>query len=273
MKTIVIILTSLFLIGLYHTLSAQGYPTTHVAPSWSTDELITDRPDQTESSATVPRKSLQIETGVVFENYSNGSSSIKNWGLGTTLFRYGLLENLELRLGTSYQVSTLKNDFASADSVQQGMGPVSAGMKVYITQEKGFWPEVAILADLTINQLAALDFRPTYNYSTLKIAASHTLNNRFGLGYNLGYAYNGTNPKGYFIYSIALGMSISERLGAYLESYGNFDPGAIPRHRFDGGFTYLISQNMQIDIAGGFGPKDTATMIYGSVGFSWRIPE
>ena len=31
-------------------------------------ELITDRPDQTESSAVVPRKLLQIETGFLMEN-------------------------------------------------------------------------------------------------------------------------------------------------------------------------------------------------------------
>ncbi|MFW6371118.1 MAG: hypothetical protein ACOC10_07950 [Bacteroidota bacterium] len=38
-------------------------------------ELVTDRPDQTESATTVPNNSLQIETGYVFQSdeIENGS--------------------------------------------------------------------------------------------------------------------------------------------------------------------------------------------------------
>ncbi|MCB2222260.1 MAG: transporter [Bacteroidetes bacterium] len=268
-KQILLFLLSLFAFSGF----TQNQSFVNVAPSWAVEPLVTDRPDQTESSVTVPRKSLQIETGFIYEHYAEDQYVLENMALGTTLLRYGVLENFELRLGSSYQINTLKPASGTADTTQQGIAPISVGIKVYIVQEKGIWPELSLLADFTLNQLTALDFRPTYNYSTIQLAASHTLSDRFGLGYNLGYAYNGEDPKGYFLYSLVLGISVSERIGAFVESYGNFDPGAIPRHRFDAGFTYLISQNIQVDISGGFGPKDTVSMGFVSMGLSWRFPE
>lgn len=249
-------------------------PTANVAPNWTVESLITDRPDQTESSITVPRGALQIETGLIFENYSGKGFNLENFSLGTTLFRYGIRNNFELRLGSSYQISTLKPGSGMSDTTQQGMSPISGGIKVFIAEEKGPWPELALLADLTINQVTTLDFRPTYNYSTIRFAASHTLSDRYSLGYNLGYANNGEDPKGYFIYTVVLGMRVSEKIGAFLEAYGNFDPAGIPRHRIDGGFTWLINHNLQFDLSGGYGPEDDGvSMWFVSTGISWRIPD
>ena len=49
-------------------------------------EIVTDRPDQTESSTTIPNKSFQIEMGFGSGNYNSERLSL----LPTTLFRYGL---------------------------------------------------------------------------------------------------------------------------------------------------------------------------------------
>ncbi|MGD9995159.1 MAG: hypothetical protein AB7S69_17805 [Salinivirgaceae bacterium] len=58
--------------------------------------IVTDRPDQTESSVIVPQKSFQIESGVLFENYE--SNSFKRAVLPTALVRYGVNQYFELRL-------------------------------------------------------------------------------------------------------------------------------------------------------------------------------
>ena len=65
-------------------------------------KLITDRPDQTESSAVVPLLSWQIETGFVLENFENSFLMQQSYAYNTTLLRYGLLKNFELRLGFEY---------------------------------------------------------------------------------------------------------------------------------------------------------------------------
>ena len=69
-------------------------------------EIVTDRPDATESSSTVPKNTLQIETGIIFESFKDQAVNLNNWALGTTLLRYGVWDNFELRLGSYYQYTT-----------------------------------------------------------------------------------------------------------------------------------------------------------------------
>ena len=57
-------------------------------------ELNTDRPDFTESSVTVPRGRLQMESGVTWSDEPGGSEVLSGPEL---LFRYGLFEKTELR--------------------------------------------------------------------------------------------------------------------------------------------------------------------------------
>ncbi len=268
--TIVFILLSL----VFGTIRAQEQKQepAKVAPAWSEPDLITDRPDQTESSITVPKKTLQIETGFVFENFKNDQVEFQNLGLGTTLLRYGVWENFELRLGRYYQQSRVKSEYFNVDSIQSGMGPILAGFKVYVVEEKGFRPEISILADLTLNKVGKLDYRPTYTYSTIKISASHTLSNFFSLGYNLGFASDGENANGLFVYSLVVGISITDRFGGFAEIYGTSAEGNRPNTRADAGFTYLIRENLQVDVSGGMGLGSDVDFYFISCGITWRIP-
>ena len=54
------------------------------ARAQTTPELITDRPDQTESSSVVPHKFLQIETGFLLENKSNDLFKHKSFAYNST---------------------------------------------------------------------------------------------------------------------------------------------------------------------------------------------
>lgn len=235
--------------------------------------LVTDRPDATESSSTVPAKTLQIETGVIFENTQDAQYNINNWALGTTLLRYGVWDRFELRLGSYYQHTTGEYKETKIDSTENGWGPILAGFKVYIIKEKGIRPEISILADITLRHIGSLTYRPTYSYPTAKLSASHTLSPKVSLGYNAGFGYNGENADGFFIYSVVLGYSITPWLGFYGEAFGTFDNGNLPNHRIDGGFTFLARNNLQFDISAGTGFDKDIDMYFISSGLSWRIPK
>jgi len=58
-------------------------------------DLVTDRPDFTESATAVPKDSWQLEFGYTFEK-DNG---LINHSLGELLIRFSPMEKLELRLG------------------------------------------------------------------------------------------------------------------------------------------------------------------------------
>jgi len=49
----------------------------------------------------------------------------------------------------------------------------------------------------------------------------HTLSKRFTLGYNLGYEWDGESSNPNFIYTLTTGITITEKLGGYVEVFGN----------------------------------------------------
>lgn len=57
--------------------------------------------------------------------------------------------------------------------------------------------------------------------------------------------------------SIGMGFSIDTQLGAYIEVFSLFGAGA-PAHNANGGFTYLVNDDLQLDIEAGFGLSDNA---------------
>jgi hypothetical protein len=114
MKTWVkITLSAAFLVS--GCLSAAPPSSLSVAPKTAEqDELVTDRPDFTESSEVTRRNWTQVESGVALELSSQDHE--RRLSLGNLLVRMGLTDRLELRLGSE----GLMHD--------AGSSPVSAGL-------------------------------------------------------------------------------------------------------------------------------------------------
>ena len=228
-------------------------------------DLVTDRPDQTESSITVPFKTLQIETGFVKEAQSNTNTLAYN----TTLLRYGLLENLELRLGLEYLGE--KNNVTDVNYT--GLSPLYAGFKMNVREENGWKPEVAFLGAIVMPFTADAAFEPTYTAASMRFSLSHTLSDRVSLGYNLGIEWDGYSAEPGYFYSLALGINLMDDLGMYVESFGTIMKNNNSEHLMDAGFTYLILPNLQADISGGLGLTDNTIDNYFAIGLTYRLPE
>ena len=234
--------------------------------------LVTDRPDQTESAAIVPKRFLQIETGFIFQNDKNEISRNKSFAYNTTLLRYGLWDNFELRLGAAYLGDNVTKKSTDFSQNIDGFSPLHAGFKVKVLEEKGFRPDIAFLGGLELPFTAGSDYKPSYTAATMRFAFSHTLSDRFSLGYNLGAEWDGeTAVPGYF-YSVALGIGLIENLGMFVESFGAIQEAGTAQHQLDAGFTYLLTPNFQVDISGGIGLNDAAPDNFISFGLSYRIP-
>ena len=79
-----------------------------IKSSKSLTPLVTDRPDATEASSTVGKGVFQIESGGLYESFEENSIQLENYTYNTTLLRYGLLDNVELRLGWDFVEGTTK---------------------------------------------------------------------------------------------------------------------------------------------------------------------
>ncbi len=236
-------------------------------------ELITDRPDQTESSSVIPVGYLQVETGAFFEKVKNNDIQIESKTYNTTLLRVGLLQNLELRFGIDFMEQSKTINGSILDDVASGFSPLLLGAKVAIAQENGLLPEIGLLGHLSLPFSASEDYKPQNTGVDFRFAFSHTLNEMSSISYNLGASWSDDSSDASYIYSLAYSVGLSEKLGAFIEIYGDFPEINKANHLWDMGFTYLIKNNIQLDISGGTGLSPNIQDLLFSAGVSFRIPK
>lgn len=246
-------------------------------------ELVTDRPDQTESAVAVPPGFTQLELGWTHTEENEDGEDFEADTFPETLIRYGLVEDLELRLGFSGYAWEELDDGTGTEQDFEGWQDTEVGFKYRLWDEDSSrcLPEAALLAHLSLPTGAdghtSERFDPNFRFSF-----AHTLTDRLDFGYNLGMVWEtGEDDRGErdttaaFQYTAALGMGITERLGAFVELFGDIPtngPGG-PRNSFDGGFTYLVSDNFQFDIEAGTGLSEDADDWFFGVGVAYRFPK
>jgi hypothetical protein len=227
-------------------------------------KINTDRPDQTEAPVVIPMKSFQIESGLLSGKTCYNSSSENQLLIPTLLFRYGSGKIIELRLVE--QMERLKSESPAYNNL--GFSDLALGAKIQILRKENVNTQIAFLSHFILP--TGSDGISDGNIATDNtIAVSHHLNSFLDISYNIGYDYSG-HGNGDMIYSVSLGGGVSEKAGIYAETYGELDELKEPFTNFDTGGTYLLKDNLQLDLSFGIGLN--YEMHYFSVGCSWNIP-
>ena len=220
--------------------------------------IITDRPDQTESPVTLEKGRLQIESGILLQVDGGGNEELKSLLIPTNLFRFGISKKVELRLVLQLEGLQVFND----NAYHYALGNIELGTKIVLNQKENPKVQFAILSHLKLpkdnkDQLGFLN----------RISIAHRIGQNTSLGYNFGYNHFHQGD-GNFIYTIAIGQSLTEKLSIYIEPYGSVYTANAPFSNFDYGLAYLINSNLQVDLSFGLGLNNT--MSYQSLGISWR---
>lgn len=234
------------------------------------EPLVTDRPDATEASSTVGKGVLQFETGGIYESYEENNVKNETYTYNTMLVRYGLLDNLELRLGWDFVEGITKINGNKLDNVSSGLLPLLLGMKVKIAKEKGCMPELALIAHVYPIFSASSDYRTEYTGVNFRLALSHELSEKSSLGYNIGSQWGNDSPKAAAIYSVSYGRSITNKLGIFAELYGDLPEDSSANHYWDAGLTYLVSNDLQLDAYFGTSFTEGQDLLLGA-GLSYRV--
>lgn len=235
----------------------------------TTEPLVTDRPDATEASSTVGKGVLQFETGGLYESFEQNNIKSENYTFNTMLIRYGILDNLELRLGWDFVEGVTKVNGNKIDNVTSGLSPLLLGMKIDIAEEDGCMPEIALIGHVFPVFSAAKDYRPETTGVDFRLSLSHTLSEKSSLGYNIGAEWGNDSPEATAIYTLAYGYSISDKFGMYAELYGDFPEDSSANHYWDAGMTYLVSNDLQLDAYVGTSITKGQDLLLG-FGFSYR---
>ena len=236
------------------------------------NELVTDRPDATESPLTVPTGSLQIETGFLYTSFEENDVKLENITYNTTLLRIGLLKNLELRLGWNFEEGRTSVNGQELDDIISGFSPLLAGVKVAIAEEKGWRPTIGLIGHVFLPFTASQDFRPETTGTDFRFSFSHTLSERSNISYNLGAQWGNDSPEAAYIYTVSYGYSITDTLGLYAEVYGDLPEDNRANHFWDAGITFLVKNNLQLDATVGSSITDGQDILL-SAGVSYRIPK
>lgn len=237
----------------------------------ASEPLITDRPDATESPTTIAPGFIQVETGGFYESFEDNDIKSETFTYNTTLVRLGLLENLELRIGWDFVEGQTTINRNKLDNVTSGFNPLLFGTKIAISEEKGWRPEIGFIGHLYSPFTASQDYRPETTGVDFRFSFAHTLCEKSSLSYNIGAQWRDDSPEAAYIYTLAYGYSITHKLGAYAEIYGDFPEDNKANHLWDAGLTYLISNNVQLDATVGSSITKGQDILL-AAGFSFRLP-
>ncbi len=243
-------------------------------------EMVSDRPDQTESPVVLPPGYVQLELGALYVRDDENGARFESIEAPGSLLRIGLDERIELRLGwAGYVFAESRIDGLKADI--EGVGDAELGAKIHLRNEAGGRPEIALLVATSVpvgdDELSSERFDPS-----LRLAFGHALSERVELGYNVAVAWasepdadGGHTTRSTYLYSMVLGLGLGERWGTFVELYGEV-PGTAPGDpvlSFDTGLTFTVGPNVQLDVAGGFGLSEEADDWFVGAGLSVWFPK
>ena len=157
----------------------------------------------------------------------------------------------------------------------QGASDLSIGAKFKFLEQDGWIPHFGIITAMTVPtgspNLSSGDVDPE-----LVFLWAYDLTDRLSLAGNVGLATPTTEPGHRFLQtsaSLSLAFAITDNIGSYLEYFGFYpnDHHADAAHALNGGFTYLITNNLQLDWRIGMGLNQEAPDFVTGVGISWRF--
>ena len=239
------------------------------------DSLVTDRPDAAEASETVGKKVFQLETSISFTQDKAAGTTTRTYNF-PTLLRFGLLDNFELRIeGAMLQIQT-----QSDQDRETGFTDLDFGVKWHLQAGDKWKPSLGLLAHLTTPTGKEKEgFSSDVVEPSFKVLMDWDLPRGFSIGTNLGFdvpAGDGQDKFARALYAAALGIPspwLEERLGFFIEFSGAIPTisGKTEEHYFDSGITFLITPDIQIDIASQLGLNGAAADLNIGTGVSVRF--
>ncbi len=260
---------SLYVLIIVSTLPlfAQGNP--------QDDLIVAERPGFTNPPQTVTKGKIQIESGFYYEADKIKNTDIKtdNFLYPTTMFRYGLMKNIELRLEVDIAGISTSTSSPSSKVSLNGLNPIIVGAKFYLCEQKKSRPEASFVFGLTLPNIGKEEFRPKYPAPGMAFYFLNTINKKWNIGYNIGLQWNGNDAVPVSTITVAPGYNFSSKVAGFAEFYSYYSSTQIPDFRCDAGLSYIPIPNLQLDVSSGPGIAGPITNFFISAGISVRLPK
>ena len=231
------------------------------SPPGSDPEIVTDRPDVTESSIVVPKGSLQIENGATWTT-DRGSQT---YDLSESLVRVGLTTRAEFRLVVPNYLGAVARHGVTgfgdiATGVKQQIGPLPGGIDLSVI--------IAVSLPTGARLVSSHGYDPF-----IKFPWSKELKRGWSIGGMQSFFWNSDGPRrnGDWEPTFYLEKEIAKPWDAFVEYAGDFSQYGAPREIAHFGAAYRVTTNQQVDFHFGFGISNAAPSRFFAFGYSVRI--
>jgi hypothetical protein len=239
------------------------------SPPEEDDSIVTDRPDFTESSETVPYKHTQVEVGYT----ATHTDTTTLHTLGEVLIRIGVKPKTELRLGFN-SIAFLNTPGGNTSGFQD----FTFGAKwKWCEAAKGYGlhrPQVALITALTVPSGSSV-FHEHNAQPLVKLCLGWELAPKWEMGVNFNYSNVSQSGDRFdqFASSVTFGYTWSKHISTFYEIFG-FIPGGYQMGNntyVDTGVAYLLDKNTQLDARVGYGLNGVHNDYFVGVGFAKRF--
>ena len=238
-------------------------PDAGAAPT-APDILTPDRPGFTNGSDTVVPGRVQVEGGFSRTKYSADSGSGQVTDGPQTLVRAGLNPKLEVRL-------TLP-DYLWPSGGQSGFGDGGIGVRYKFYQSKDGSTKLSLTPNLTIPIRSAVTTSGHVDPS-LTLSGQTASGSRWGLSSNLSLAYPTISGKRItdFTATGQVTYQVSSPFAVFADAYDDLPREGPPSSIVDGGLTYRLTTNLQLDLETGRGLGGAAPVQFYGGGIAVRF--
>lgn len=228
------------------------------------DPINTERPSYSSSPQPLPRGHMQIEGGYQF-TYDDGGE-VEDHTAPLLLLRTGLHDNLELQVGWGgYSWTEDDSDW------QSDANDLMVGFKTKLIDQRNTLPTVGLLLGMSLptgsGAATSDDVDPGFG-----VLWTYDIAKRIGLFGTILAKWPTEDHDRFYQTDVAVGtgFSLTDRIGTFIEYFSFLPDDNGPSHHLDAGLTYLVNNNLQLDLNGGIGLNERADDLYTGIGFAWR---
>jgi len=269
--------------GLSADQQSKTYTLFNPTPEDSMRELMTDRPDNTESPFTVDPGHLQFETTLFgyARSFPDADGNVTDSEeFGTTNIRLGLTNSSEVNAIWQPYGAVQTHAPDPADSMRQsGIGGLEIRAKINLwgndTFETPGATALGLLPYVSLPTARGNGVSPNAVEGGFILPYAIKLTQNFDLSLNAGIAaVHNDDTTGYraqYLASASLGQDWTEKLSSYYEIFGQFDTPQGNAVILASGITYQATKNLQFDTGINFGVTKAADRFNPFVGVSTRF--
>ena len=236
-------------------------------------EMSTDRPDTTESAYSVPAGMIQLEMS--FFDYSRDA----NQGTASDQWIYGQI-NIKMGLTPSSDLQMIVNSHAVAGESERGDSTRTSGFgDIAVRLKENLWGNdsgttaLAVMLYVTISTHTHVSDEAWAGGLIVPLAI--TLSDRVSLGLmaevDLAPDADTTGYDLEWLHSATLGISLTEKLGLYVEVVGIAGQDVDCQALFDAGLTYAVTDSLIFDAGVRLGMNRAAPDVGVFTGMSSRF--